>query len=75
MEINPTLLEKVKQENHEFGKLYEAHSSLKGKVETLNRMKVLTPEQELEKKKNQKQKLNLKDKMEKILSQYPRNLN
>ncbi len=33
-------------------------------------MKIITPEQELEKKINQKEKLNLKDRMEKILSDY-----
>ena len=75
MEINPTLLEKVKQENHEFGKLYREHSSLKRKVNSLNKMKVLTPGQELERKKHQKEKLSLKDRMEEILSKYPENLN
>jgi uncharacterized protein YdcH (DUF465 family) len=33
-------------------------------------MKIITPEQEIEKKKHQKQKLSLKDRMEKILSEY-----
>tara|TARA_B100001123_G_C14474551_1_gene695832 strand:+ start:64 stop:291 length:228 start_codon:yes stop_codon:yes gene_type:complete len=70
MEINPALLEKVKQENPEFCQLYEEHSSLKQKVDAFNKMKIITPEQEMEKKKHQKQKLSLKDRMEKILSQY-----
>ncbi len=70
MDINPALLEKVSQENSEFRELYAEHSSLKQRVEELNKMKLITPEQEVEKKKHQKQKLSLKDRMEKILSQY-----
>lgn len=70
MDINPALLEKLKQENPEFRELYEEHTLLKIKVDALNKAKIITPEQEVEKKKNQKQKLNLKDRMEKILSIY-----
>jgi uncharacterized protein YdcH (DUF465 family) len=70
MDINPALLEKVRQENSEFCELYEEHSSLKIKVEEFNKMKLITPEQEIEHKKYQKLKLSLKDRMEKILSQY-----
>ena len=70
MDINPTLLEKLKQENPEFCELYEEHTLLKIKVDALNKAKIITPEQEVEKKKHQKQKLNLKDRMEKILSLY-----
>ena len=71
MDINPALLEKVKQESPEFCELYEEHTSLKLKVEEFNKMKLFTPEQEVENKKHQKQKLSLKDRMEKILSQNP----
>jgi hypothetical protein len=70
MDINPDLLEKVQKENKEFRGLYQEHTSLKLKVEALNKMKLITPEQEVEKKKHQKQKLSLKDRMEKILSDY-----
>jgi uncharacterized protein len=70
MEINSNLLEKVRQENTEFRELHEEHSTLKLKVEALNKTKLITPEQEVEKKKHQKLKLNLKDRMEKILSHY-----
>lgn len=70
MDINPSLLEKVRQENTEFRELYEEHTALKLKVEALNKAKLITPEQEVEKKKHQKQKLSLKDRMEKILSLY-----
>ena len=70
MDINPALLEKVSKENTEFRELYAEHTTLKHKVEALNKKKLITPEQELEKKKHQKQKLSLKDRMEKILSLY-----
>ena len=70
MNINADLLEKVQKENKEFRGLYQEHTSLKNKVETLNKKKILTPKQEVEKKKHQKQKLSLKDRMEKILSEY-----
>jgi uncharacterized protein len=70
MEINPNLLEKVRQENTEFRELHKEHTTLKLKVEALNKTKLITPEQEVQKKQHQKLKLNLKDRMEKILSHY-----
>ena len=70
MEINSNLLEKVRQENTEFRDLHEEHTNLKLKVKALNKTKLITPEQEVVKKKHQKLKLNLKDRMERILSNY-----
>ena len=70
MVINPDLLEKVQKENEEFRGLYKEHASLKQKVEEYNNMKLITPQQEIEKKKHQKQKLSLKDRMEEILNKY-----
>ena len=70
MEIDPTLLEKVQGENHEFKQLYEEHLELKHRVEKLNKLSFLSAEQELEKKTVQKQKLKGKDRMIKIIEQY-----
>ena len=70
MDINADLLEKVQKENEEFRGLYSKHTTLKQKVEEFNKMKIITPQQEIEKKKHQKQKLSLKDRMEEILSDY-----
>jgi len=70
MEINLDLLEKVQKENEEFRGLYKEHATLKQKVEEFNKMKIITPQQEIEKKKHQKQKLSLKDRMEEILNEY-----
>ena len=74
MEIDPELLAKIKSENEEFKKLYEEHTVLKNKVEELNKMKFLSGEQEIEKKKHQKQKLKNKDRLEEILSTYQAHL-
>ncbi len=70
MDINADLFEKVQKENEEFRGLYKEHTTLKLKVEEFNKMKIITPQQEIEKKKHQKQKLSLKDRMEEILSKY-----
>jgi uncharacterized protein YdcH (DUF465 family) len=70
MEIDPTLLEKVQGENEEFKKLYQEHLDLKHRVVELNKMNFLSPEQELEKKTVQKQKLRGKDRMIEIIEQF-----
>ena len=70
MDINVDLLEKVQKENEEFRGLYKEHTTLKQKVEEFNKMKIITPQQVIEKKKHQKQKLSLKDRMEEILNEY-----
>ncbi|MFQ5450738.1 MAG: DUF465 domain-containing protein [Nitrospinaceae bacterium] len=75
MDINPELLEKIKNENVEFKKLFDEHTQLKHKVEELNKLKFLTTDQEIEKKKNQKQKLKTKDRLVEILHEYQSELN
>jgi uncharacterized protein len=70
MKIDAELLEKISNENEEFKKLYEEHTLLKNRVEELNKMKFLTAEQEVEKKKHQKEKLKAKDRLEEILSTF-----
>ncbi len=74
MEIETGLLEKISGENHEFKELYDEHTKLKHRVEELNEMKFLSPEQEVEKKTIQKQKLKAKDRLGEILNQYQSNL-
>ncbi len=74
MEINEDLLQKVLADNSEFKKLYDEHTDLKNKVEELNKLKFLTPEQEVEKKQHQKQKLKAKDRLEEILQEYQSSL-
>ncbi len=74
MEINQDLLEKVRTSNDEFRKLYDEHLTLKTRVEELNKMKFLTPEQEIEKKTIQKKKLQQKDRMNEIVGEYEASL-
>lgn len=74
MEINQDLLEKVRTSNNEFRKLYDAHLTLKSRVDELNKMKFLTPEQEVEKKTIQKKKLQQKDRMNEIVGEYEASL-
>jgi uncharacterized protein YdcH (DUF465 family) len=70
MDINPQLLDKIQNDNEEFKKLYAEHNILKQKVVELNKLKFLSGEQEIEKKKHQKEKLKAKDRLEQILSEY-----
>ncbi|CCQ91133.1 conserved hypothetical protein [Nitrospina gracilis 3/211] len=67
MDIDPEVLEKAKSEIPEFKPLFDEHTRLKHQVEELNKRPYLTPEEELEKKKFQKQKLICKDKLESML--------
>jgi len=70
MEINPQLLDKIQNDNEEFKKLYAEHNLLKQKVGELNKLKFLSGDQEVEKKKHQKEKLKTKDRLEQIISEY-----
>lgn len=70
MEIPQAKLEKLLSENPEFKKLYKEHSVLKSQVEEYNQRKFLTPEEELEKKNIQKQKLKYKDRLTEISDQH-----
>lgn len=74
MEVDQELLEKAKQDSPEFKKLFDQHHDLKNQVESLNKLKFLSPEQEREKKNIQKQKLASKDRMDQIISEYKTSL-
>ena len=74
MEIDPELLKKVMHDNSEFKDLYDQHAKLKSQVEELNNLKFMTAEQEMEKKQHQKEKLMMKDKLERILTEYQSSL-
>ncbi|MCF8721032.1 YdcH family protein [Nitrospina gracilis] len=67
MDIDPQTLEKAKSEIPEFKRLFDEHTRLKHQVEELNKRAYLTPEEELERKNFQKQKLNCKDQLERML--------
>lgn len=70
MKNNEELVEKLRQENEEFRLLFEEHQALEKQLDGLNRRRYLTPEEEVERKVIQKQKLVKKDRMAAIIREY-----
>jgi hypothetical protein len=64
------IIEILKRENEEFRKLYEEHRKLDALLDEINKKHYLTAEEEIEKKRMQKEKLYKKDKMAEIMRQY-----
>jgi uncharacterized protein YdcH (DUF465 family) len=69
-DIDEALLERVKLENVEFCRLLEEHLQYEAQLASYNDLRFLTGEQELERKRLQKLKLQGKDRMFVILRQY-----
>ena len=65
-----TLIEHLKQTNPEFRQLTEQHLQYERQLEEFNKLRYLTSEQEMEKKRVQKIKLRGKDRMAEILKEY-----
>jgi uncharacterized protein YdcH (DUF465 family) len=61
------IVEVLKKENEEFRKLSEEHRSLDTLLSEIDSKRYLTPEEEFERKKIQKQKLLKKDRMAEIV--------
>ncbi len=64
------IIEILKRENEEFRKLYEEHRHLDALLDDMNKKPYLTPEEEIEKKRMQKEKLYKKDKMAEMIREY-----
>jgi uncharacterized protein len=64
------LIEDLKQTNPEFRQLLEEHLQYEQQLEAFNKLRYLTSEQELEKKRVQKIKLRGKDRMAEILKEH-----
>ena len=64
------IVESLKKENEEFRKLIEDHHTLEGILEEIDRKVYLTPEEEVERKKIQKQKLLKKDRMAELIRDF-----
>jgi uncharacterized protein len=64
------LIEHLKQTNPEFRRLMEEHLRYEQQLEAFNKLRYLTSEQEIEKKRVQKTKLRGKDRMAEILKEY-----
>jgi hypothetical protein len=69
------LIEHLKQTNPEFRQLAEEHLQYEHQLEEFNKLRYLSSEQELEKKRVQKIKLRGKDRMVEILKEYKALLN
>ena len=64
------IVEALKRENAEYQKLSQEHKELKTALEEFNKKHYLTPEEEIEKKKMQKEKLKKKDRMFEMVRDY-----
>jgi uncharacterized protein len=69
------LIEHLMQTNPEFRQLMTEHLHYERQLEEFNRLRYLTSEQELEKKRVQKTKLRGKDRMAEILKEHKSRLN
>ncbi len=66
------IAELLKKENEEFRKLIEEHRTLEELLAKIDSKRYLTPEEEIERKKIQKQKLLKKDRMAELVREYKR---
>lgn len=64
------IVELLKKEDEEFRKLSEEHRSLDVLLADMDGKRYLTPEEEFERKKIQKQKLLKKDRMAELVREY-----
>jgi uncharacterized protein YdcH (DUF465 family) len=64
------IVEFLKKQNEEFRKLSEEHRSLDGLLSEIDSKHYLTPEEEVERKRIQKQKLVKKDRMAELVREY-----
>ena len=60
----------LRVENEEYRSIEEEHRKLDISLDEMNKKRYLTPEEEVEKKKLQKQKLHLKDRMAQLIREY-----
>ena len=64
------IIEHLKKENEEFRKILDEHHGLDATLAEIDRKVYLTPEEEVERKKLQKQKLAKKDKMAEFIRDF-----
>jgi uncharacterized protein YdcH (DUF465 family) len=64
------IVEILKGENEEFKRLYQEHRELDNRITEFNKKPHLSTEEEVEKKRIQKEKLYKKDKMAEFIRQY-----
>ncbi|ALA57897.1 YdcH family protein [Nitrospira moscoviensis] len=64
------IAERLRQSNHEFRELEESHHRLDAELNELQKRHVLTPAEEVVKKRLQKEKLAKKDKLAELIRLY-----
>ncbi|NWF76589.1 MAG: DUF465 domain-containing protein [Nitrospirae bacterium] len=64
------IIELLKKENEEFKKLSEEHRNLDMLLADIDSRRYLTPDEEMERKRIQKQKLQKKDRMAELVREY-----
>ena len=64
------LIEKLAQEYPELAAMVSEHKEMKAKLEDMNRRPYLSPEDDLERKKLQKEKLALKDRIHTFVEEH-----
>ncbi len=67
------VVESLRENNEEFRKLLEEHHQLEGMLAEMDRKVYLTPEEEVERKRIQKQKLIKKDRMAELIRDFRKN--
>jgi|TARA_Y100000294_G_scaffold51037_1_gene48072 hypothetical protein len=70
MIVEDELVEKICSENEDFKKLWNNHHELKEKIQNFERMKYLSTEEELERKRLKKVKLKEKDIIMQMVNDY-----
>jgi uncharacterized protein YdcH (DUF465 family) len=64
------VINNLRTESEEFNKIEEEHKRLELSLADIDKKKYLTPEDEIERKKIQKQKLQIKDQMAELVRGY-----
>ncbi len=64
------IVEVLKRENDEFKKVYQEHKQLDGLLAEMDKKHYLSPEEEFERKRMQKEKLLKKDKIAELIRDY-----
>ena len=64
------IIQQLRRNHHEFHQLEEQHRHLEERLTELIRRKILTPQEEIEKKRLQIEKLKKKDRMTRIIQEH-----
>lgn len=68
--MDAEITEILREQNEEFKKLYDEHKRLKQTLVEMYKNKYISPDEEIERKKLQKQKLLKKDRMAEMVRKY-----